>query len=77
MNRLLLLSILTGAILVSVSFRADSVSAQDACVQYQVIPRTIYEAQKVTDYREVMETQYKTERTTSWKPVYTLSLIHI
>ncbi len=45
--------------------------AQDPCVQYQLVPRTIYEQKKVTTYREVMETQYQTQRTTSYKPVWT------
>jgi len=65
MNRLLCL-----AISITVGcMSSDFVAAQDACVQYQVIPRTIYEAQKVTTYREVMETQYETEL--QWKPVWT------
>lgn len=45
-------------------------SAQDVCVQYHLVPRTVYEKQQVTRYRWVNETSYETRQVTEQVPVY-------
>lgn len=44
--------------------------AQDVCVQYHLVPRTVYEKRPVTRYRWVTETAYETRQITESVPVY-------
>jgi hypothetical protein len=54
-----------------VMLHVPSAAAQGPCVQYRLMPRTIYETQKVTTWRDVQETQYRSETTKAYKPVWT------
>lgn len=62
-----LASITVALLLVSGNF----VQAQQACVQYRLMPQTVYELQKVPVWKDVSETSYRSERVTSYKPVWT------
>lgn len=44
--------------------------AQDLCVQYHLVPKTIYEKKQVTRYRLVDETSYETKQVIDQVPVY-------
>lgn len=45
--------------------------AQEVCVEYHLVPRTVYEDKSVTRYRDVIETVYETKEETDYVPVYT------
>jgi hypothetical protein len=63
--RLTLIAILTAG-----SLLASNAEAQQNCVQYHLVPHTIYEKKPVTRYRTVNETSYETKRVTEQVPVY-------
>ena len=58
------------AILAAGSLLASNAAAQQNCVQYHLVPRTVYEKKPVTRYRTVNETLYETKRVTESVPVY-------
>ena len=61
---------LIAACVVAGSFLVPPASAQDICVQYHLVPHTVYEKQQVTRYRWVNETSYETRQVTEQVPVY-------
>lgn len=65
-SRLMLLA----SIALSFGALTSATSAQQNCVQYHLIPKTVYEKRPVTRYRWVNETQYETKRYTEQVPVY-------
>ena len=58
------------AVTVFVSALSTPTSAQDVCVQYHLVPRTVYEKRQVTRYRWTDETSYEVQQVTDQVPVY-------
>ena len=58
-----------GAIALLASSNATTI-AQDICVEYHLVPRTVFEDKTVTRYRDVVETVDETKQKTDYVPVY-------
>ena len=58
-----------GAIALLASSNATTI-AQNICVEYHLVPRTVFEDKTVTRYRDVVETVNETKQETDYVPVY-------